>query len=172
MYNKYSSLKVAINKMPQAFVDSSPHYSKLEPEDREMILEIFSQVVPKYLVYRSVILAVDGAMAKVEKSAWRDRISDTAASKPWFNFRRLAHERLLVTHQAEATKGKALICDNVKVCQIELPYRFLAHLVDSVRRYKPRLRFNNAQPASLHITVPKIARRRHGRRGIIERCVN
>lgn len=48
-----------------AFVDCGPHYSKLDPDDYDMVLSIVKKVLPKYLVYRSVIQAIDGTIRKL-----------------------------------------------------------------------------------------------------------
>lgn len=99
----------------KAFVDGSPHYHKLDPEDCDMVLCIVRDILPKYLVYRSVIESVDGTIKKLDESPHKERVRGSVAKDVWLNFHRLALERMLVTLQATAMKGKAATCDNVKV---------------------------------------------------------
>lgn len=102
-----------------AFVDASPHFFKLDPDDRDMILHIVRDILPDYLVYRSVVEAVDGTMRKLSDSPHRERILSSTASGVWTKFHKLALERLFITMQATAVKGKAMTCDNVKCQKID-----------------------------------------------------
>ncbi|KAF8887152.1 hypothetical protein BD779DRAFT_1528356 [Infundibulicybe gibba] len=89
-----------------AFIECHPFYAILDPEDRDMVFSIFRDVLPKYLVYRSVISAVDGGMKRAEQSPHNSKISDSPAKNVWQKFRGLALERLVVTMQAKAFKGR------------------------------------------------------------------
>lgn len=99
----------------QAFCDISPYLSQLHPEDLDMTLEIFKNILPRYLVYRSVIEAVDTAMVKTDKSPHRERIMGSIGQDVWTSFRSLAEERALVLMQSDVMKKTHLTCDNVKV---------------------------------------------------------
>ncbi|KAG2009621.1 hypothetical protein CC2G_012530 [Coprinopsis cinerea AmutBmut pab1-1] len=101
-----------------AWVDCSPFFARLDSEDREMVTAIFSKIVPKYLVYRSVIQAVDNSMQslKLDEEPHRGRVSRSIVSDVWFAFHKLALERMLVSSFAKAMKGKDATCDNVQ-CQ-------------------------------------------------------
>lgn len=98
----------------KAFADCSPYLHELEPEDREAILDIFKIILPKYLTYRSVILAVDSALGKLTKSS-RDRVERSSASEIWARFRGLAHYRSLMAEQAKLSKKYASRCANDNV---------------------------------------------------------
>jgi len=98
-----------------AFVDASPHFSKLDPDDRDMILHIVRDILPIYLVYRSVVEAIDGTMSKLNDSPHRERILGSMASGVWTKFHNLVLEQLFTTMQATAVKRTAVTCDNVKV---------------------------------------------------------
>lgn len=98
-----------------AFVDCSPHYSKLDPDDCDMVLTIVRDILPKYLVYRSVIQAVDGTIRKLDHESHRQLVEKSIAWDIWMKFHKLALERYMVTLQATAMKGKAATCDNVHV---------------------------------------------------------
>lgn len=98
-----------------AFVECSPHYSKIEPEDCEAIFSIIKDILPKYLVYRSVLSDVNRALKQIEGSPMRAKIHKTAAKTIWKDFYALALNRLLALSQAKAWKGLGTICDNIKV---------------------------------------------------------
>lgn len=43
-----------------ALADGSPHFDQLHPEDFDMIMDLLRTIMPRYMVYRSVISALDG----------------------------------------------------------------------------------------------------------------
>ncbi|RDB14658.1 hypothetical protein Hypma_016492 [Hypsizygus marmoreus] len=107
-----------------AFVDCSPHFSKVDDEDRDTILTIVRDILPKYLVYRSVILAVDGTIRKLSEAPHNKRIMQSVAWGIWSKFHELALERYMVTIQAKALKGKGATCDNVKCHKVDSKNNF------------------------------------------------
>ncbi|ESK96974.1 hypothetical protein Moror_6552 [Moniliophthora roreri MCA 2997] len=96
-----------------AWVDASPHFTKLHPDDREMMERIVSDILPRYLVYRSVINAVDGTMKILDTEPHKSRVLSSIAKKIYTNFHELALERLFVDMYM---KHKLSSCDNAK-CQ-------------------------------------------------------
>ncbi|KAF4599144.1 hypothetical protein EYR40_006234 [Pleurotus pulmonarius] len=102
----------------QAFLEVSILLPTLPMDcDRDMILAIFKVIVPKYLIYRSVVQAVDGAMRKVESNPASKWVSQTPAKDVWHNFKRVALERRALVANLTDTKHKAITsCDNSK-CQ-------------------------------------------------------
>ncbi|KAH8079436.1 hypothetical protein BXZ70DRAFT_996345 [Cristinia sonorae] len=98
-----------------AFCDCSPLFKRLDPEDLNLVTDIIDSILPRYLVYRSVIDAVDHSMAKLSKSQ-RDRVGKSIVAKKWDAFYDLAYERKLVLLHNDVTKGRNLTCDNIK-CQ-------------------------------------------------------
>jgi len=108
-----------------AFVDGSPHFYKLpDPGERFMILSIFKDILPRYLVYQSVIEAVHNAMPAVVRDPRLQRIQTSIAKDVWRDFYKLALERLYVKEQGNALKGKAATCDNVKCQKIDSKNNF------------------------------------------------
>lgn len=104
-----------------AFVDSSPHFSKFGPNDYSMIVIIIKDILPKYLVYRSVIQAVDDSIKKLGPIS-KDRIKKSVVSDLWDKFHDLAIKRLLLTSHVRAMKGREHVagaCDNVKVWSLK-----------------------------------------------------
>jgi hypothetical protein len=98
-----------------AIVDCGPHYSKLDPDDLDMVLTIVRDILPKYMVYRSVIQAIDGTIRKLGDPPHNQYIRNSVAWGIWTSFHKLALERYMVTLQASAMKGKGATCDNVHV---------------------------------------------------------
>jgi hypothetical protein len=100
----------------KAFVECSPYFPRLDDaKDREMIISIVKNVLPRYLVYRSVVRAVGLALDGVYKSPAIGGVSSSVVSDVWKDFVQLAKERLLVEAQAAAWKRKATTCDNTNV---------------------------------------------------------
>jgi hypothetical protein len=97
-----------------AFVESCPHFSQLDPYDLEMLLGVVKDIIPRYLVYRTVIEAVDSAMLKVQATPYMPALMRGIAKDVWHNFRKLSLERLIAIHRPKLN-GKNVICDNVKV---------------------------------------------------------
>ena len=97
-----------------ALCDCSPRFSELSSEDVEIIEELV-RMLPPYLVYRSVIDAVRGPLAKIERGPQKRRVEGSCVREAWEIFYELAQERIAVADEAEAAKGKQIICDNAKV---------------------------------------------------------
>ncbi len=97
----------------QAFCDCSPKFDVVTEEERDIILKIFTTILPQYLVYRSVLESVDHFMKKVDRDPHRRRVTNSIAKQTWYDFRRLAEERIAVTYAVQ--KDMRLVCDNIKV---------------------------------------------------------
>ncbi|KAJ7133445.1 hypothetical protein C8R44DRAFT_23723 [Mycena epipterygia] len=105
------------------FADCSPHFARLDAEDYDMVCSILSQILPKYLVYRSVLQAVDEGLRRLGPPHQK-RIASSRAKKVWIDFQVLAEERCMVVVHAAAVKGKAATCDNVKCQKIDVKNAF------------------------------------------------
>jgi len=99
-----------------SFVDCSPHFSKLDPEDLDMVLRLVKSILPRYAVYRSVLEAMNAPMRKIDKGPQRNRVRNSVAKDAWIPFFAFCADRMELLHHAEAVKGKFITCDNVK-CQ-------------------------------------------------------
>ena len=99
----------------QAFCDCSPKLNLIHKEDLDMILSIFNKILPRYLVYRSVLESIDHSMKKVDCDPHRKWVMSSLAKEVWYDLRSLADERFVVTLQATVLKDTHLTCDNVKV---------------------------------------------------------
>ncbi|KAI0368385.1 hypothetical protein BV20DRAFT_459675 [Pilatotrama ljubarskyi] len=100
----------------QALCDCSPRFSEVDPDDYSMIKDIVDSILPRYLVFRSVIEAVDSAMIKIDRGPQKKRIEESILEPSWRRFFILARERVLVLAQVDHMKGHSTTCDNVK-CQ-------------------------------------------------------
>ncbi|KAI0352454.1 hypothetical protein OH77DRAFT_1513235 [Trametes cingulata] len=100
----------------QALCDCSPRFSELDPDDYSMITEIVDSILPRYLVFRSVIEAVDSAMIKIDRGPQKKRIEKSIIAPSWRKFFELARRRVLVLGQIDHMKGNSTTCDNLK-CQ-------------------------------------------------------
>ncbi|TCD64726.1 hypothetical protein EIP91_003682 [Steccherinum ochraceum] len=108
------SMSIGAGLIP-AICDCSPQFSQLEPQDFAMIKDLVSDILPRYLVYRSVVEAVHTSLCKVSK-AQQDRVQKTRIRDAMHRFIDLAGERYMVVEHANATKGWRMTCDNIK-CQ-------------------------------------------------------
>jgi hypothetical protein len=96
-----------------SFVDCSPVFSTIDPDDRKWVLDVLRDVLPQYLVYPSVIKLCQRAIPRAEEGARRAKVDASVARDVWADFRRLAIERAFVLDHAKITK--VLACDNRKV---------------------------------------------------------
>lgn len=141
-----------------AFVDCSPHFSKLEDiEDREMIISIIKDVIPRYLVYRSVVRTVSTALDVAYKSPKIGRVLKSMAKDDWQQFIFLAKERMLVEAHCSAWKGKATMCDNTNVsssCVAKI-YTLISSY-PSALKLTPKTISANVPHVVLLTTAPKV----------------
>jgi hypothetical protein len=59
-----------------AFCQCSPHFAQLDHKQREMVLGIMRDVLPKYLVYKSVVLAIDDSMTAITQGPLLKRVNE------------------------------------------------------------------------------------------------
>jgi hypothetical protein len=94
-------------------VECSPHFEKFE--HLEVILQFINSVLPRFLLYRSVIEAVDSAMMKIQASPHMHAMSNGVARDDWNKFRKLSTQRLIVTLEGNSFRDNNVICDSIKV---------------------------------------------------------
>lgn len=98
-----------------AYVDCSPQFSRLDPEDLHMVLRIVRDILPRYTVYRTVLQAMDAPMRKIDSGPQRDRVRNSVAKDVWIPFFASSCDRIKVLHASMARKGQHITCDNVMV---------------------------------------------------------
>ncbi|KAI9059087.1 hypothetical protein FKP32DRAFT_1188172 [Trametes sanguinea] len=99
----------------QALCDCSPRFKTLDRDDYAMIKDIVGDIIPRYLVFRSVIEAVDVALKKIEHGPQKKRVEESILWPEWKKLTELARERVLIMCDVDAFKGHSTTCDNVKV---------------------------------------------------------
>ncbi|KJA14498.1 hypothetical protein HYPSUDRAFT_150369 [Hypholoma sublateritium FD-334 SS-4] len=109
----------------QAWTGAARHIHTFDNhEDAEMVIEIMEKIVPRYMVYKSVINSVHTAMKKVKDETKFDDWKDHGAKKVWATFEELALERYTIGQDMKTLKGAA--CDNYANCHnIDLKNNFM-----------------------------------------------
>ncbi|OSD01899.1 hypothetical protein PYCCODRAFT_1468190 [Trametes coccinea BRFM310] len=100
----------------QAICDCSPRFRSVDPDDYVMIKDTVGDILPRYLVFRTVIEAVETALNKIEHSPQKKRVEESIIWPEWKRFTELARERVLIMSQIDAFKGHSTTCDNIQ-CQ-------------------------------------------------------
>ncbi|TFK71909.1 hypothetical protein BDN72DRAFT_764159 [Pluteus cervinus] len=106
----------------EAFVECSPYYEHIPANNWISIELIFNIVVPKYLVYSSLIRAVSESICRLQGTPRLRNLRNTVAWKPFQKLCKLALERLLIKRYAKNTSD---LCDNLKCEQHKLKKDFL-----------------------------------------------
>ncbi|KAI0049148.1 hypothetical protein FA95DRAFT_1538803 [Auriscalpium vulgare] len=101
-----------------AFVNISPSFKSLDTEARSFTLALVSNVLPRYLVYRSVIMAVSAAMEKVDTPENRVKIERSPVKDSMYSTKLLADERKKIQFQSDVMKKELAYCDH---CQKYAP---------------------------------------------------
>ncbi|PBL03437.1 hypothetical protein ARMGADRAFT_1022108 [Armillaria gallica] len=83
------------------------------------VVSIARDILPRYLVYRSVINVINGVMLKLDDESLplKRRVFGSTVKDVWIDFHKQCLERLLVPIHAKTIRGKAVSCDNVKYAQ-------------------------------------------------------
>ncbi|KZP20988.1 hypothetical protein FIBSPDRAFT_741512 [Athelia psychrophila] len=97
-----------------AFVNASPHYSTLPTQHQEFILVIIELIVPRYLVYRTVINNVHAALAIAQASPYIASVFRGPAKDAWEAFVRLAEDRKAFERHSMPLQVLLIVCDNAK----------------------------------------------------------
>ncbi|OJT07647.1 hypothetical protein TRAPUB_1472, partial [Trametes pubescens] len=102
----------------QALCDCSPRFSELDPDNYTMIEDIVDDILPCYLIYRSIIQAVDSALIKIDRGSHKARVEKSILGSSWKRFYEFAQERIFVLAQIDTQKGNGTTCDNIKCHKI------------------------------------------------------
>lgn len=86
----------------QAWVDAAGHIHNFSPEDAEMVVEIMSVLLPKYMAFKTVINPANGALKKIKHEARLDACRDPEMKKAWTAFRKMTTERSNLDRQVKA----------------------------------------------------------------------
>lgn len=96
-----------------AFLDCSPAFARLDQEDCGFALGVFKKIVPRYMVYCTVIEAIDQTMRKTDFEGKSEKITNSVAEDVWAAFYQLAMEHTLLVVRTKANVDAT--CDNMKV---------------------------------------------------------
>jgi len=100
----------------QAWVGAARHMHRFDNrEDADMIISILNKIVPKYMVYKSVVTNVESAIRKINEDGAAQDWKDPEAMKVWKTFQKMTLERYMIGVHMKMVKNKAVICDNFKV---------------------------------------------------------
>ncbi|TFY52004.1 hypothetical protein EVG20_g10745 [Dentipellis fragilis] len=123
-----TDLRLAVQEgMLQAFANLSPSFPRLHETPYGVIFTMVSRMVPKYLIYRSVLLVVQSAMSRMTQED-RAKVAASPMRDSWDFMDRLVAERLEVNEMVSGgTRVPANVvvhCDYVRA-RLSLP----CHLV-------------------------------------------
>ncbi|KDQ55392.1 hypothetical protein JAAARDRAFT_195775 [Jaapia argillacea MUCL 33604] len=102
---------------------SSSALEMLEKEDREMIFSVLGDVLSRYLVYYSVIRAVENGLGKVD-GLERGKGLGGEKGRVWETFLGLAKETIAIAMVWDGNKEKGRTCDNVKCNKVDVKNNF------------------------------------------------
>ncbi|KZP25630.1 hypothetical protein FIBSPDRAFT_950039 [Athelia psychrophila] len=98
-----------------AFVNVSPQYSMVCPQHRKIILHIIERIVPRCLVYRTVINNVHAALAIAQASPYIASVFQSSVKGAWEAFVRVAEDRKAFERQSITLQAPAFVCNNTRV---------------------------------------------------------
>ncbi|VDB98129.1 unnamed protein product [Peniophora sp. CBMAI 1063] len=98
----------------EAFVNVSPFVAMVDPEAQGLVKRLIEDIIPRYLVYRSVIVAVKQSMDKIDAAPEnKRRVQQSIMKVGWKKTKDLAAERSYVQERSEE-EGTMKYCDNCK----------------------------------------------------------
>ncbi|TFY73711.1 hypothetical protein EWM64_g10301, partial [Hericium alpestre] len=94
----------------QAFVNISPAFDRLETNAHGDALQLIEHTIPRYLVYRSVIIAMDTALQKTEAPEDLAKVNGSPIAASWNQIQKLVLERLRIKYVSDVNRG-TVFCD-------------------------------------------------------------
>jgi hypothetical protein len=106
-------------------VKSDPWLSKFDLSHSTMHLPLLSNVLPKYLIYRSVVRVVTKSLRNISVLGTEDKmVQGTPFWSAWSRFKQTAADRNRIDKEMEVGNVGRMICSNKNVC---LQYIFFRH---------------------------------------------
>ena len=157
------------------------------------MVEELLKILPPYLVYRFVIETVGNSLAKIGRGPQKQRVERSKMKELWAVFYDLAQQRIEIVKEAEAVRGKQIVCDNAKVSGLHVvrgsltkPVVSLPVSEDGVERRSTAMRWMFVNALLLEgqkslVTLESLfkclkfsrnAKRSRGRKVITRRCAN
>ncbi|TFY74536.1 hypothetical protein EWM64_g9477 [Hericium alpestre] len=94
----------------QAFVNISPAFSPLKTNAHGDAMRLIEHTIPRYLVYRSIIIAVDTALQKTEAPEDLAKVQGSPIAASWHQMQKLVLERLRIKYVSDVNRG-TVFCD-------------------------------------------------------------
>ncbi|KAA1473184.1 hypothetical protein DENSPDRAFT_262857 [Dentipellis sp. KUC8613] len=110
-----TNIRMAIREgILRAFVDICSSFDSLDKDVLESILAMIGTAIPKYLLYHSVLLAVDAEMPRFDTQEYRTKIAQSPIRDAWTRMHRLAAERLVITwkYNNSVPGPQIMFCDH------------------------------------------------------------
>ncbi|OBZ69930.1 hypothetical protein A0H81_10589 [Grifola frondosa] len=95
----------------RAFCDCSPHFSRLQPQQLQGVLDVVRKVLSSFLIFRSVVEPVGVALEKIDCGPQKARVNASIAKAVWDDFQTLAKSRYKIVKFLRVLVNP-LICDN------------------------------------------------------------
>jgi hypothetical protein len=100
-----------------ALVKSDPWLSKFDAAHSTMHLPLLSNVLPKYLIYRSVVRRVTKSLRNISMLGDEQKmVQGTLYWSAWSQFKQTAAERSRIDKEMEIGSAGRMLCSNKKVC--------------------------------------------------------
>ncbi|KZT09065.1 uncharacterized protein LAESUDRAFT_712628 [Laetiporus sulphureus 93-53] len=96
-----------------AWVDCSPQFDSLDSGNQKMFFDVVGDVLSRYMVYLSVVEAVNASMSKIRETQ-KERVRRSLAKDVWDDFVKLSAERFRILRRLDAQKGQHM-CSNENV---------------------------------------------------------
>ncbi|ETW82314.1 hypothetical protein HETIRDRAFT_61178 [Heterobasidion irregulare TC 32-1] len=94
-----------------ALVNISPSFRLLDGDVCTLVLAMLSDRLPRYFVYRSVIVAASAAMTKLDNQHLA-KIARSPLKEPWLKLKHLTEERMSIKTEWSVMRKQVGYCDN------------------------------------------------------------
>ncbi|VDB98123.1 unnamed protein product [Peniophora sp. CBMAI 1063] len=112
------------NGMLEAFVNFMPRMADLGRQNQLFLKRLIGDIIPRYLVYRSVIVLVIPAMEKIDANpVYVKQIRASPFRDAWLKTKQLAKERWQVKDTSDVLKNEQSSCDNCHARKLKSEFR-------------------------------------------------
>ncbi|TFY60694.1 hypothetical protein EVG20_g7329 [Dentipellis fragilis] len=110
-----TNIRMAIQEgILRAFVNICSSFDALDEDVGKSILAMVGVTFPKYLLYHSVLLAIDAEMPQFDTQEYRMKIAQSPIRDAWYRMHKLAAERLIISwkYNDSVMGPQIMFCDN------------------------------------------------------------
>ncbi|KIM82784.1 hypothetical protein PILCRDRAFT_456325 [Piloderma croceum F 1598] len=109
-----------------ALVKSDPWLSKFDAAHSTMHLPLLSNVLPKYLIYRSVVRRVTKSLRNISMLGDEQKmVQGTLYWSAWSQFKQTAAERSRIDKEMEIGSAGRMLCSNKKCAKVDVKGAFM-----------------------------------------------